>query len=56
MRRSILAAAALAPLAGVAWAGGGGKIQWRDGSQHDVALAEARVTGTPVMLYFTADW
>jgi len=33
-----------------------GKIEWRDGADHDAALVEARLTGTPVMLYFCADW
>ncbi len=37
-------------------AGGGGKIQWRPAKQHDASLAEAKVTGMPIMIYFSADW
>ena len=33
--------------------GDGGKIEWRPGKQHDAALAEAKATGVPVVLYFT---
>ena len=46
---SLLVAAALA-------LGGGGKIKFREGKTHDAALVEARATGTPLMLYFTADF
>ena len=34
----------------------GGNIAWRDGKEHDQALAEAKATGMPVVLFFTADW
>lgn len=36
--------------------GGGGKIKFREGKTHDAALAEAKAVGTPLMLYFTADF
>ena len=42
-------------MAGVALAGGGGKIKWEDGRKHDALLAEAKTTGKPVMLYFTGE-
>jgi thiol:disulfide interchange protein len=32
----------------------GGKIEWR--RDVDAALAEAKKSGRPAMLYFTADW
>jgi hypothetical protein len=56
MRRTMLALAAMAALALPAFAGGGGKIKFREGKTHDAALAEAKATGTPLMLYFTADF
>jgi len=34
----------------------GGNIVWRDGKEHDQALAEAKATGMPVVLFFTAVW
>jgi hypothetical protein len=42
-------------MAGVALAGGGGKIKWEDGRKHDVLLAEAKATGKPLVLYFTGE-
>lgn len=56
MRRAMLAVAAVAAMALPALAGGGGKIKFREGKTHDAALAEAKATGTPLMLYFTADF
>jgi hypothetical protein len=56
MKRSMMAMAALAVLALPATAGGGGKIKFREGKDHDAALAEAKATGQPLMLYFTADF
>ena len=56
MRRILMTLAALAALALPALAGGGGKIKFREGKTHDAALAEAKATGTPLMLYFTADF
>jgi len=56
MKRSCLVLFALAALAGSAAAGGGGRLRWREGRTLDAALAEARATGTPVMLYFAADY
>lgn len=43
---------ALLLVAGTALAGGG-KIQW--GTDHDKALAEAKTTGKPIMMFFTSD-
>ncbi len=56
MRKLILGVSALALVAGVAIAGEGGKIQWRDGKQLEQSLAEAKATGVPLVLYFTASW
>lgn len=56
MRRTLMATATLALLALPALAGGGGKIKFQPGKNHDALLAEAKATGTPVMLYFTADF
>jgi len=36
--------------------GGGGKIKWRTHKGYDGALTEARESGKPLMLYFTADF
>ena len=55
MRRILLSSAALAMMAGLAVAGGGGKIKWEDGRKHDALLAEAKATGKPVVLYFTGE-
>jgi len=55
MRTMLLSVAALALMAGVALAGGGGKIKWEDGRKHDALLAEAKATGKPVLLYFTGE-
>ncbi len=46
---------ALLLASGAAFAGGGGKIKWREGRQHDQALAEARLEGRAVVLYFTGE-
>ena len=35
---------------------GGGKVAWRPGESLDAALADAKLTGVPVVLYFCADW
>ena len=51
MTKALMAVAVAAVLAG-----GGGKIKFREGKTHDAALAEAKATGTPLMLYFTADF
>jgi len=56
MRRILMTLAAAAAMALPALAGGGGKIKFREGKTHDAALAEAKATGTPLMLYFTADF
>ncbi|HVE39915.1 MAG TPA: hypothetical protein VNM14_08520 [Planctomycetota bacterium] len=55
MRTMLLSVAALALMAGVALAGGGGKIKWEDGRKHDALLAEAKASGKPVLLYFTGE-
>ena len=55
MRRILWSSAALAMMAGVALAGGGGKIKWEEGRKHDALLAEARSTGKPLVLYFTGE-
>jgi len=55
MRTILLSVAALGLMAGVALAGGGGKIKWEDGRKHDALLAEAKTTGKPVVLYFTGE-
>jgi hypothetical protein len=55
MKRILLTGAALALMAGVTLAGGGGKIKWEDGRKHDALLAEAKATGKPVVLYFTGE-
>ncbi len=54
-KAAIAAALALLPAGGCSEGAKGGKIQWRDGGKFDAALAEARSTGLPLMLYFTAD-
>lgn len=41
-------------VAALAFAGDGGKIQW--GTNHARALAEARESGKPLMIFFTAEW
>ena len=55
MRTYALALSALLVLGGTALAGGGGKIKWRPGKEHDAALAEAKRLGVPVVLYFTGE-
>ncbi len=55
MKKSMMAGLALALMAGAAFAGGGGKIKFEDGRKHDAVLAEAMVTGKPVMIYFTGE-
>jgi thiol-disulfide isomerase/thioredoxin len=45
---------AMALVAALAIAGDGGKIQW--GTNHARALAEARESGRPLMIFFTAEW
>jgi hypothetical protein len=55
MKRVSLSVLGVALACGLA-AAGGGKIKWRDGKEYDAALAEAKRTGTPVVMYFTADW
>ncbi len=56
MKRAMMTLAAAAVLALPALAGGGGKIKFREGKTHEAALAEAKATGMPLMLYFTADF
>lgn len=55
MKKLSLGALALALMASAALAGGGGKIKFSDGKQHDALLAEAKANGTPVLLYFTGE-
>jgi len=55
MKNVTLSSLAVALMAGVALAGGGGKIKWEDGRKHDALLAEARATGKPLVLYFTGE-
>jgi hypothetical protein len=56
MKRMAGAILAVALAAGIAAAGEGGKIQWRDGKQYDASLLEAKTTGQPIILYFTTSW
>jgi hypothetical protein len=56
MKKFISGATALVLMAGVALAGGGGKIKFEPGTKHDALLAEAKASGKAVMLYFTADF
>jgi len=55
MKQALMSALALALMAGIALAGGGGKIKWEDGRRHDALLAEAKTAGKPVVLYFTGE-
>ena len=55
MKQTTMTVLVLALMAGVALAGGGGKIKWEDGRKHDALLAEAKATGRPVVLYFTGE-
>ena len=55
MKKAVWTGLAVAMMAGVALAGGGGKIKWEDGRKHDALLAEAKSTGKPVVLYFTGE-
>jgi len=55
MKKVLLSVSALAMMAGLAVAGGGGKIKWEEGRKHDALLAEANSTGKPVVLYFTGE-
>lgn len=43
-----------AALVALVLAGDGGKIQW--GKDHARALAEAKESGKPVVIFFSADW
>ncbi len=56
MRKTILALgmAVVAGVAGLAQAGGGGKISW--GADYDAARKSAEKSGKLLMIYFTADW
>ena len=38
---------------GTAWAGGG-KIKWE--TDYAKGLSEAKASGKPILIYFTADW
>ena len=49
----ILLLVSLSLAAGTAWAGGG-KIKWE--TDYKKGLAEARNSGKPILIYFTADW
>jgi hypothetical protein len=55
MKRIAMSLLSLALMAGLALAGGGGKIKWEDGRKHDALLAEAKATGRPLVLYFTGE-
>ncbi len=55
-RIAVLAMLAVAGCDGGGAAGGAGGIQWRDGGELDAAFAEAKSSGMPVMVYFTAVW
>jgi len=44
---------ALCCAAGTAWAGGG-KLKWE--TDYKKGLAEAKSSGKPILIYFTADW
>ncbi len=46
--------AVLAALAISCGTGDHGKIQW--GADHAKALAEARESGKPIVIFFSADW
>lgn len=48
--------AAIAAVLAFTTAGGGGKLKWKEGKQFDAALAEAKSSGQPLMVYFTAEW
>lgn len=56
MRKTSLALgmALVAGAAGLAWAGGGGKISW--GADYDAARESATKSEKLLMIYFTADW
>lgn len=56
MHRMTAVAITLALAAGVALAGGGGKIEWQKGKNLDDVVKEAKKSGKTVMVYFTADW
>ena len=51
--RHALLTAALLCATGTAWAGGG-KIKWE--TDYKKGLADARNSGKPILIYFTADW
>ena len=51
--RSALVLSAFVAAGGTAWAGGG-KIKWE--TDFKKGLTEARSSGKPIVLYFTADW
>jgi len=55
MQKILMSGLAVALMAGIAFAGGGGKIKWEDGRKHDALLAEANATGKPLVLYFTGE-
>ncbi len=52
--RTAASLAVLLLAGGSAVAEEGGKIKW--GFDHDKALAEAKVSGKPILMYFTASW
>ena len=52
LRPALLLAAVLFS-GGTAWAGGG-KIKWE--SDYKKGLTEAKSSGRPILIYFTADW
>lgn len=33
-----------------------GKVRWRDGSEYEQGLVEARQKGLPILLFFKQDW
>jgi hypothetical protein len=55
MKKILLSVTAVAMMAGLAVAGGGGKIKWEEGRKHDALLGEAKATGRPLVLYFTGE-
>lgn len=54
MSRKTITAMALVLLVGAAVAGGGGKLPFL--TDHDAGLSEAKQSGKPTFIYFTADW
>jgi hypothetical protein len=51
----LIAASTLALIVASAAFADHGKIKWRPGKEHDAALAEAKSSGVPVLIYFTGE-